>query len=180
MMQYFLHSENGVPDHQGALSKTFLHRTMSWLTLVARSNESVKFIYMGRKRRASGHSQWWRARKACGPFLGPSPQFSILLFNFFLLFAHLKWKRLWLTIYIHHLFAAQKTQWRAEARGFSLVEWKWCEQVLKEQTDCLGVHASWPARGVCVCVYVEYKDSWLGVLLFVNTDLTEVFSLSLL
>lgn len=39
---------------------------MSWLTLVARSNESVKWIYMGRRRRTYGHPQWWRASKALG------------------------------------------------------------------------------------------------------------------
>ncbi len=57
----------------GVLSEIFLYQMMSWLTLVARSNESVKFIYMGRKRMTSGHPRWWRASKARGLDLATAP-----------------------------------------------------------------------------------------------------------
>lgn len=46
---------------------------MSWLTLVTRSNESVKFIYMGFRSRTCGHPQWWRANKAHGLHLATAP-----------------------------------------------------------------------------------------------------------
>lgn len=46
--------------------KIFLYQMMSWLTLFSRSNESVKFICMGCRRKTYGHLQWWRASKAHG------------------------------------------------------------------------------------------------------------------